>query len=669
MNKKSKIILNVIIILFILLVFLFTGCLNHEKNVEISKDEIIKIQQLINEASNNDEIYIPSATYYENIIIDKPIKLIGDNKDNTIIDGGGKQEIILIKSDNVIISNITIRNSGGYTDNAGIKVLSDNLIINDCIFYRTKTGIYFDQTENNLISNCIFHTNGEGIYSYNSKNTVIKDSQFYHNSFGLNIDNSENININKSYVHTNGIGIYGRNAKDVELNQCSICNNNQDGGGIWLFDCKNFNFYNCNVNYNGVGLKLKNSNSKISYSNFNQNMYNAILLEDSNDVIISNCNIKNSFRTALFVDNSDFTLINSNIVGSTLYGLEFDRNSIFDVRNNWWGSKSGPSLTEYSLGEKISYIPWRIKLIPWKTDSIGKAGADFSTKDIFNNLETPLERYLPIEFAENDMDKDGAPDWWEEKWGYNPNIGDDHINLDPDNDSLNNIEECYTDKYNSNPFYRDIFIEIDWLKNPFNNNKPSNEFIEKAIKIFQDHEINLHIDIGNLDGGEEIPLQSLSSVTEIRDIYWNYFLHNNLDNPRKGIFRYCLIINDNEEVWGGFVFFGWDHLDTIGICIERIQNNNKLMKRDQLIIGGMIHELGHLLGLTIDDYGGIDNTGSAKFFTLQGLKYKNYLSCLNYRYVYHLLSYSDGTHGKRDFNDWDNLDFGYFKDTNIGDLI
>jgi hypothetical protein len=79
----------------------------------------------------------------------------------------------------------------------------------------------------------------------------------------------------------------------------------------------------------------------------------------------------------------------------------------------------------------------------------------------------------------------------------------------------------------------------------------------------------------------------------------------------------------------------------------------------------MVHELGHLLGLLIDDYGGIDNLGSAKFFTFEGWKYKNYFSCLNYRYVYHLLSFSDGTHGIGDFNDWDKLDFGFFKNTII----
>jgi len=47
------------------------------------------IQDLIDNASDGDTIYIPSGIYYENIIINKAINLIGEDKDTTIIDGGG----------------------------------------------------------------------------------------------------------------------------------------------------------------------------------------------------------------------------------------------------------------------------------------------------------------------------------------------------------------------------------------------------------------------------------------------------------------------------------------------------------------------------------------------------------------------------------------------------
>ena len=84
-----------------------------------------------------------------------------------------------------------------------------------------------------------------------------------------------------------------------------------------------------------------------------------------------------------------------------------------------------------------------------------------------------------------------------------------------------------------------------------------------------------------------------------------------------------------------------------------------------MIVGGAIHELGHTLGLNVDDHGGIDNRISTKMFTLQWWKYLSYLSCMSYMYTYLLFDFSDGTLGNGDFNDWENMDFSFFKNTHF----
>jgi len=273
-----------------------------------------------------------------------------------------------------------------------------------------------------------------------------------------------------------------------------------------------------------------------------------------------------------------------------------------------------------------------------------------------------------IELPGNDADYDGVPDWWEEKWGYNKNSWDDHINLDPDEDGLNNFEECYTDQYNSNPFYKDIFLEIDWMKplNSEDSNKPPDYLIERLIDIFLDKDINLHVDTGNLGGGEEISSYCHStyfSFGKLQDIYWDYFLHNDLNNPRKGIFHYGAICNFCPDL--NFPFFGWDNLDSFAISAQWLQENYRFLTRGRIIVGAAVHHLGHTLGLTVDTYDGIDNLAASRPFTLEWLKYRNYKSCMNYFYKYKIFSYSEGTHGRGDFNDWDNLDFSFFKNSDF----
>ena len=108
------------------------------------------------------------------------------------------------------------------------------------------------------------------------------------------------------------------------------------------------------------------------------------------------------------------------------------------------------------------------------------------------------------------------------------------------------------------------------------------------------------------------------------------------------------------------MFIGWDHLDTIVFAVQQVQESKKDIARGQLIVGSIIHELGHVLGLLIDDHDGIDNDESYVMIRKSFWKYNNYKSYMNYRYTWELLDYSDGTHGKDDFNDWSDLELNFF---------
>jgi len=256
---------------------------------------------------------------------------------------------------------------------------------------------------------------------------------------------------------------------------------------------------------------------------------------------------------------------------------------------------------------------------------------------------------------------------WEQKWGYNIDTWDDHINLDQDNDSLNNFEECFTDKWGSNPNYKDIFLELDWMKTSNSNisNKPSMNLINEIIKSFENHDINLHVDLGELGGGEELDniCTPFLSFPKLTDIYFNYFLKNDLKNPRKGIFHYGIICNECPDL--NFPFYGWDSFDSFAISAEWLQDENPTINRSELIVGASIHHLGHTLKLHADVFDGIDNIYTINPFSPQYWIYNDYISCMNYRYKYKIFTFSEGENKKGDFNDWLNMDFSFFKNSNF----
>ncbi|MDH7506610.1 MAG: pectinesterase family protein [Candidatus Thermoplasmatota archaeon] len=624
------------------------------------------IHQAINNSTDKDLIYVFSGVYHENFIIDKKLTIVGENKSSTIIDGVYEKNIINITSENVYLENFTIRNTGGFTKDAGIIVNSKNNLIKNCTIYRSKIGLFLKNSKNNTIENCTFHTNAVGVLLESSSNNFITTSCFGGNAIAINSEKSDKIIINYCYAHTNGIAILLNDSKDIEISHCNISDNTVNLGGIFIIDCINISLKNNIIRHNGVGVSLSLSKTiEIINCDIVLNTHYAIIMRrPSKNVLVSNCNIKNNLRYGFYIEKGNSCIIEkNNIEKNNLFGIY----SIFSkcvARKNWWGSFLGPSYLETIKRDKITFLLCKIRCIPWSIKPFKDIGAGWKENDYYMVDETfdPTEK--EIIFPEKDSDNDNVPDWWEEKWGYNPNIWDDHKNLDPDKDGLDNIEECFTDQWGSNPFIKDIFLEIDWLESTNTNqsNKPSEELFEELVLTFEKNDINLHFDTGKLGGGEEIPFtEKKFSYTNLVDIYWDYFLHNDLNNPRKGIFRYAIICSYCPDL--NFPFFGWNNLDSIAVSADWLKLKNPLISKEQLITGAIIHHLGHTLRLIVDTYEGIDNQQTLIPFSMQWWKYYNYKSCMNYKYKYKIFTFSDGTHGFGDFNDWNNLDFSFFKNT------
>ncbi len=269
-----------------------------------------------------------------------------------------------------------------------------------------------------------------------------------------------------------------------------------------------------------------------------------------------------------------------------------------------------------------------------------------------------------------DPDNDKIPIEWEYRWGYNPFIWDDHTNIDPDLDSINNYEEYLTKNFNSDPFRKDIFLEIDYMQEA-NGDVPR---IEKTafeiLKLpFHKRNILLHIDSGEINGGDIISYDEKSDFDEILEIWRKYFLDNNEQNWKRSVFHYGVFVHDQFPK--GYAFSGdispyWGYLpgtNSFVIANVLIEKKARTFKKSNNTIyaSAIMHEMGHNFGIRGGNPKGCDNQLTKNPFLPGWYIYRNYKSIMNYRYTYSILDYSDGTNGKRDYNDWGAVNLSYFE--------
>jgi len=275
-----------------------------------------------------------------------------------------------------------------------------------------------------------------------------------------------------------------------------------------------------------------------------------------------------------------------------------------------------------------------------------------------------------------DDDFDGIPLWWEHKWGhfiyydwwddeyvyeweYDPFVYEDHASLDPDEDGLDNLEEFLVSIYGSDPFRDDVFVELDYMEeSPDGINcilpDGSKELLYTA---FNRQNIVYHLDDGCMGGTDIIPFEEMVNRQRLQTFYFNYFLHGNETNWRRGVFHYGLIVYQAD--FHGYVFLNdaWQISSkelTINKTIPKTQS-----KKDIVFASAYMHECGHTFAF--NPIPGHDRE-SAYPWQLGWWKCRPYRSCMNYGYMYKMVDYSDGSSGKDDLDDWERIDLTAFQD-------
>ena len=203
------------------------------------------IQEGILNATIGETIYVYSGIYVENVVVNKTVNLVGENKNTTIVDGNESGEVMLVKGTwpfgNVSIRNFKIVNcsmSGWHGVTSGIRIENcSNNTVSNCIFLDCYDGLYLESSWNNIVGDNSFDINvnygnitfgNNSIRLYYADNNTIFGNTINNSTVGIHL--AGNSRDNKIY-HNNFVNNLGQASDDTGNNTWD--NGYPSGGNYW----------------------------------------------------------------------------------------------------------------------------------------------------------------------------------------------------------------------------------------------------------------------------------------------------------------------------------------------------------------------------------------------------------------------------------------------------
>lgn len=375
------------------------------------------LQDAIDNAPAYATLKLPAGIYSGNIIINKPLTIMG-KEPNVIIKGENSARVITINSSYVKLNNLTITDSGNQmiTLDSAIQIKKANYCeVSNCKLLNSLYGIDLMMANHTLISNNYITSKkndiefrGDAIkiwYSNNniiknntidsvrdttltySNHNLIKNNTFTNNRFALHLSMSHNNILEENSLKYNSVGIMLMMAKDTKIVKNSVFSSTGAASmGILLKNTENILLKNNSIKYNAVGIYIdtkhtqagmqrKILNNTIAYNKEALNFHAAI----KNNTIVGN-NIYANIDDVVKSARSDVTYLNI-------------------IEKNYWDMYSGFDKNKDNIGD-TSHKIYQYADQLWHYDHKVKffyASPLFSLLNFLANLAPFVEPVLILE--------------------------------------------------------------------------------------------------------------------------------------------------------------------------------------------------------------------------------------------------------------------------------
>jgi parallel beta-helix repeat protein len=170
---------------------------------QMHRGDFASITEAIEAAKPGDRILIRPGHYIEDLVINKPLEIIGDGERDDIVVEAKKEYTISFQASIGRISNLTLRKAGG-DENHCVDISQGRLELLECDITCKRfccIGVY-SNADPRIRNNIIHDARYVGIAIYNQGQGVIEDNDIFGNGYsGMEIRDESNPSIRRNRIH------------------------------------------------------------------------------------------------------------------------------------------------------------------------------------------------------------------------------------------------------------------------------------------------------------------------------------------------------------------------------------------------------------------------------------------------------------------------------------
>jgi nitrous oxidase accessory protein len=325
------------------------------------------LQALVDRAAPGERLVIPPGTYQGDLVIDRPVHLVG--RGLPLLLGSGLGSVVRVRADGVTIEGFAIDGRGGGDlgdDASGIHVAARRVTVRGCRIANTLFGVYLREADGATVADCVIRgipgkepgEKGSGIHVWNTQGFTLAGNAIADVRDGFYIQSSSHGVISRNVARDLRYGLHYMFSDDNRFED-NLFENGAAGTALMYSKRIVFrrNRFLHNRGFASVGLLFKACDDVVAEDNIVGDNARGVFLEGS---------YRNVFRRNL-IASSDVAIVLYDSDG----GHRFEENSFVanlsplllvgkrtDTRfeRNFWSDNDEPDLD----GDGISDRPYRL---------------------------------------------------------------------------------------------------------------------------------------------------------------------------------------------------------------------------------------------------------------------------------------------------------------------